>query len=155
MNAIRRVLLLGTTLLFACRDGSGPTGPHAVPIITGTWTGTLLRENKPTCPVTVEIAQPDGGSSVTGSIQPRNCGPFVSAIAIEYARLVEGLPWKIDGSLRYNSVWGYPYGTWSATMSGSLEGSPVSRISAITSDFKLHSRSVHTRVRLEIAKKSP
>lgn len=142
MRTIRNVLLIAAgCLLSSCADEAGPTAPApaAAPLIAGTWKGTVTSGGTTTCPVTVEIEQPNAGRDVTGRIEsicglpkaPRHSGAL-------YGRLVEGLPWSIVGTIHYTtSVWSsYGYGAFSTNWRGSLEGSPVSRISATSDGFR-------------------
>lgn len=138
MKAARLVLVIAASLSVAdCRDETGPTAPAApAPVIAGTWNGTVTCDkNGRRSPVTVKFEQrgPDL-RVVSGSMTRFNCdGCGTNQI---YARLVEALPWGITGTVSYKSVWCYPYYDYSASLTGSLEGSPVSRISARTGPFK-------------------
>jgi hypothetical protein len=140
MRTIRNVLLIAAgCFLSACGDEAGPTAPApaAAPLIAGTWMGTVTSGGATTCPITVEIEQPNAGREVTGRIDS-SCGlpkaEFHSGAL--YGRLVEGLPWSIVGSVQYTNVWSQPYGEFFTNLRGSLEGSPVSRISATSDGFR-------------------
>jgi len=144
MRTIRNVLLIAAgCFLSACNDEAGPTAPGPAPatppLIAGTWTGTVTSSGTTTCPITVEIEQPNAGKEVTGRIES-SCGlPKADRHSgALYGRLVEGLPWAIVGSVQYTTnVWSsYGYGAFSTNLRGSLEGSPVSRISATTDGFR-------------------
>ena len=73
------------------------------------------------------------------------------------AVLEEASPWKINGSASYHQIFSYPYLNYSAPLNGTLEGSPVSQISATTSDFQAaHQEGPgHQALRLEVARSTP
>lgn len=136
MKTVRNVLLIAAgCLLSACADETGPTATAAAPLMAGTWKGTVTCEGR-SGPVTVKFEQTDsvvnGSTRWGGSGICNSCG----STALIYARLVEGLPWSISGTVSYKSSLCYPYYDYSAVLTGSLEGSPVSRISARTGTFK-------------------
>lgn len=141
MKAARLVLVIAASLFVAdCRDEAGPTAPApaVAPSIAGTWTGTATSGGTWTCPATFEIEQPNAGREVTGRITS-SCGlPNSDFRSGElYARLVEGLPWAIVGTVSYTNHWGsHGYGAFTTNLRGSLEGAPVSRISATTDGFR-------------------
>ena len=159
-----------TLALSSCENAktgpTDPTGPPApprsgpVPNIGGTWTGTMKSGNRPTRPITIAIDQPAGGRSVTGTLKTTNCSQGCKEWELSIhinAVLEEASPWKIQGSANYQQIFSYPYLNYSAPLNGTLEGSPVSQISATTSDF----RSTHGGVqgtealRLEVARSAP
>ena len=147
-----------------CEDAeTSPTAPprsEPAPNIGGTWTGTMTSGDRPPRPVTVAIEQPAGGRSVTGTIRttecPGGCQEWELSVHID-AVLEEGSPWRIGGSASYDQVMSYPYLNYSASLDGTLRGSPVSQISATTTDF----RSVRggyqgaAALRLEVARSTP
>jgi hypothetical protein len=86
------------------------------------------------CSVVVEIQQSQATPrDVRGSIKP-GC-----AVASRfYARLVERIPWDIAGQASFvTTSFTYPYVsyTYRASLTGTVEGSPPSRISAAVSPF--------------------
>jgi hypothetical protein len=151
MRVIRQVLVIAASLFVAaCRDEAGPTAPSpsTVPLIAGTWNGTvsvLSDGDGLRCPVTVEIEQPSAGKEVSGSIHA-DC-----FFALFEARLVEGSRWRIAGGAHYSVI----DDTFSAVLNGSLEGAPVSRISATTDRFKNHERGERAGIRLELTRSAP
>ncbi len=156
-----------TVALSGCKDAeTGPTGPPApprsgpVPSIGGTWTGTMKSGNRSTRPVTVAIDQPAGGKSVTGTIKTADCSQGCQEWELSIhinAVLEEASPWKIQGSANYHQIFSYPYLNYSAPLSGTLEGSPASQISATTSDFQAaHQGGPGAEaLRLEVARSTP
>lgn len=142
------LLMVLATIAGAQENGS------SVPPIAGTWTGTATWGNAPTRPVTVKILQPNGGKQIRGSIRAScssGCKEYHFSTNI-YARLVEGLPWKIEGVASYTNIFSYPYLTYSAPLTGTVAGSSDSRISATTGVFKslLLGRKGADRIQLEL-----
>ena len=149
------MLITAGCFLSACSDEAGPTAPapaatptpFAAPLIAGTWSGTVTSGGTTTCPITLEIEQPrwnlalHPGTEVTGRIESR-CGLPKADFhrGAIHARLVGGMPWSIVGSVEYtNNRWtfyGYGDGTFTTNLRASLEGSPVSRISATSDGFR-------------------
>ena len=156
-----------TLAISGCKNAeTGPTGPPApprsgpVPSIGGTWTGTMKSGDRPTRPVTVAIEQPAGGRTVTGKIRTTNCSNGCQEWELSVhisAVLEEASPWKITGSASYQQIFSYPYLNYSAPLNGTLEGSPVSQISATTSDFRsTHGGTQGTKaLLLQVARSTP
>ena len=135
MKKNRRVLALVLTILVSgCRDTSAPTAPLAptAPVIGGDWSGTVKSlavvdpwDIGPMCseqPVTFEINQAEG-VPLNGSIRAQ----CITA-HFKLGKIVNG---KLQGTLTFEQA-GL---TYTGTLTATLEGSPVSRISADTSYF--------------------
>ena len=127
-------VILAGSLAAACGDDAGPTAPPRSappqPLVAGAWKGTVgIDTNNRSCPVAIEIEQPGAGREFYGSVQT-DCTE-----ASLYAKLVEGLPWRIEGYAIYTGSWGYNYYTYRASLSGFVEGSPASRIRLGASRF--------------------
>lgn len=134
-------LLMTLTLAAAACGDSSPTAPvvqpTAAPRVAGTWSGTVKSlevvdpwDVGPVCQnqhVTVELTQGDGSESrfLHGTVQ-------AACITAQFGgTLVGDLGQTIQGKLAFEAG-GVSY---FATLNGTLEGSPVSRISAQTSVF--------------------
>src|SRR5262245_33981102 len=148
MKAARCLMLAASSFLAAnCGDDAGPTGPAApVPLIAGTWMGTAKSGNSAACSARVEIEQPNGAREITGSIEAR------CARASFYGQLVEGMPWRIVGTAQTGSSYTYPYITYTASLRGSVDGSPASRMSVTTGACPNHGRRGGDAMELDLKK---
>ena len=127
MKTARHLLVLASLVAASCRDG-GPTSPTSPPHIGGIWTGTVSVHSGGTCPVTVEIQQDGTATEVTGRIVS-DC--FAAQF---YARLSAGPSWQLSGSAHFSTL--DDDCSYQASLSGKVEGSPPSRMTMSTADFR-------------------
>jgi photosystem II stability/assembly factor-like uncharacterized protein len=122
-----------------------PTPNPNAPSIVGTWRGTASRSDGRSCSVKVEIEQQAGASQVAGRMEA-DC-----IFALFEAQLVEGSPWGLSGAAHFSDV-ADDYCSYRAYLSGFVEGSPVSRIAASTSEFTCATQPPLSGVTLELRK---
>jgi hypothetical protein len=132
MKLIRCALLIATSLVLpACNDDVGPTAPlQSSPVVAGPWQGNVSYEPLvgfyeeapcPDQPVTIQLQQED--SRVSGTIQAE-CVTAQFEGTVQRNLTIRGRVTQVlDGQV------------YSANLTGSLVGSPVSQIEAGTEIF--------------------
>ena len=132
MKIIRYALLIATTLVLpACNDEIvGPTAPVSYPVVAGPWQGNVSYEplvgfyEEAPCPgqsVTVQLQQED--RRISGAIQAE-CVTAQFEGTVQQNLTIRGRVTQVVDGLVY-----------SADLTGSLVGSPVSQIEAGTEIF--------------------
>lgn len=131
MKSIRYTLLIAASLVLpACNDDVGPTAPlQPSPVVAGPWQGSVSYEPLvgfyeeapcPDQPVTIQLQQ--DGRTVSGTIQAE-CVTAQFEGTVSNLRISGRVTQVLDGQV------------YSANLTGSLVGSPVSQIEAGTEIF--------------------
>lgn len=131
MKFIRYALMIAASLVLpACNDDVGPTAPLQSPAIAGPWQGNVSYQalvgfyEDPPCPeqpVTVQLQQQ--GRTLSGTIQAECVTAEFRGIVNPNLTIRGVVTQVLDGQV------------YSASLDGSLVGSPVSQIEAGTEIF--------------------